>query len=151
MSKENNAYAMAQAALSSANRALKDIEELQNTGVDTTARAQIAAITNRSIVDVAVDKAIETSDIGKVLAFNSESDLTCTIPTDTELETGIGSIFIVLQMGTGSVTFIADEGVTICSLNSAVSTSGQYGEVIARKVSANTWILTGALTDLTGG
>lgn len=108
--------------------------------------AAIASLMQQPVVEVTENRVIVNTDIGKILNFNSVSDLTCTISPDSTLtDAAVSSIFTVMRMGAGAVAFVAGDGVTILSVDSALSISGRYGGVIARKTAANTWVLVGSL------
>jgi hypothetical protein len=105
--------------------------------------AQLTQIFYQPIIEVTDNRIISLSDIFNRLHFNSESNLTCTIPDDTTIATTIGSEFTVVRAGNGNVTFVAGTGVTLKSIDGMLSIS-KDGGVIAYKESANTWRLIGA-------
>ncbi|HWQ98145.1 MAG TPA: BppU family phage baseplate upper protein [Clostridia bacterium] len=86
------------------------------------------------------------SDAGKLLVENSASAIVVTIPTDASVSFPLGTEIEVCRWFTGAVSFAAASGVSIYSLNNAVSISGRYGSVALKKVEANGWLICGALS-----
>jgi hypothetical protein len=57
----------------------------------------------------------------------------------------VGTTFIVGQVNTGGVTFVAGSGATVHSPGQ-LSIALQWGKVAVFKVAANTWEIDGAVT-----
>ncbi len=57
-------------------------------------------------------------------------------------------LFTLLQEGTGTLTCVADSGVTINSIGGGLSTTSQYESLVVEKISANLWTLTKSKTEL---
>jgi hypothetical protein len=80
------------------------------------------------------------SDVAKVVAFNSTSNLTLTVPTNTSVAFPIGTVINVYRAGTGSVTISGASGTTV---RNAGNIPDQFVEVSLRKRGANEWVLSG--------
>ena len=81
---------------------------------------------------------------GCMVLCNSNSTIEITVPNAFWLMP-VGTEIEVVRMGTGSVTFFGESGVTLRSLNNATSISGQYGVAALKKIDTNEWLLAGAL------
>lgn len=82
------------------------------------------------------------ADNGKLLLEDSTSAIVVTVPPDVF---PVGAEIEVCRYNTGAVSFAAGSGVTIHSLNSLLSISGQYGAGVLKQLSTNVWLLAGAL------
>jgi hypothetical protein len=97
-------------------------------GTLTALRTENATTTSRAIV---------LADRDQVVAVNSASNLTITVPNDTTTNFPIGSIVYVARIGAGNVTIAAAAGVTV----SKTGLLGPNEEIILRKRAVNTWRL----------
>jgi len=89
---------------------------------------------------------LATTHAGRTLLVGGSSDVTVTIPTYASVAIVNMTEIEIVRYGTGAVTIAAASGVTLLSLDSAVSISGQYGVVALKKLDTNTWLLAGALS-----
>ena len=87
---------------------------------------------------VTANYTLELADTAKVIAFNSSSNLTLTVPTNASVPFPIGTVINVYRSGTGTVTISGAGGVTV---RNAGSIPGQYGERSLRKRAADEWVL----------
>lgn len=89
---------------------------------------------------------IAASDEDVRVQINSTSNLTVTLPSDTTAPT-LPTNFeaSVTRLGTGTVTFVADAGVTIESRGGLLGINGRYGLVNIKKRGSNRWIIWGDL------
>ena len=85
------------------------------------------------------------TDAGKLVTMTSNSALTLTIPTNAMVAFPVGTEIEIAQLGSGSVTISASEGVTLQSLDSSVTTAGQYAVVCLKQIAADIWLIGGAL------
>lgn len=85
------------------------------------------------------------ANIGQTMTFDSTSTWTITVPPNSSVAFPIGSEIDFFRLGTGSVTFVADTGVTINSKNSNKSIAARYSGVSLFKIDTNTWLLVGDL------
>ena len=83
---------------------------------------------------------IEVADTGKVIAVNSSSNLTVTVPRKATEPFPLGSVLNVYRAGTGTVTIAAAGGVTV---RNAGEITDQFGEVSLRKRATDEWVLSG--------
>jgi hypothetical protein len=88
---------------------------------------------------------LSLDNIGQTMTFDSTSTWTVTIPPNSTVAFPIGSEIDFFRMNTGSVTFIADTGVTLNSKNSNKSIAARYSGVSLFKFDTNTWLLVGDL------
>jgi len=86
------------------------------------------------------------SDSGKLLVENSASAIVVTIPASASVAFPLGTEIEVCRWYTGTVSFAAEGGVTIYSLNNAVAISGRYGSAVLKKVETDGWLICGALS-----
>lgn len=87
---------------------------------------------------------VAITDNGKDVWISHVDAKTLTIDTQAN-KAYAKNFYFFLTRGAGAVT-IAGAGVTILSAGSRLKVSEQYGTVLVRKISENTWIVTGNLT-----
>lgn len=85
------------------------------------------------------------SDLGYYIRMNNSSAATVTLVSDATEAIPVGTTFIVGQVNTGGVTFVAGAGATVHSPGQ-LTIALQWGKVAVFKVSANTWEIDGAVT-----
>lgn len=92
---------------------------------------------------------LELIDRDRVVAMNSASNLTVTVPNDSSVNFPAGSVVYIVRLGSGSVTLAAAGGVTL----SKTGTFGPGEELYVRKRAANNWIVVDSPVDppVTGG
>jgi hypothetical protein len=78
------------------------------------------------------------SDSAKVVAMNSASATTVTIPANASVAFPLGTVINVYRVGTGSVTIAGAAGVTVRNVGTIPS---QFGERSLRKRATNEWVL----------
>jgi len=83
------------------------------------------------------------SDVAKVVAFDSSSNLTLTVPLNSSVAFPIGAVINVYRAGTGTVTVAGASGVTVRNVGEITD---QFGEVSLRKRGTDEWVLTGDIT-----
>jgi hypothetical protein len=80
-----------------------------------------------------------------VIDFSGSVAATLTVPYSGSVNFDTGTVIGLRQSGAGSVTVAAAGSVTVNSLESNLSLSGQYACAALEKVDTNTWVLLGAL------
>jgi len=85
------------------------------------------------------------SDAGKSIDVTSTGATTVTVPPNSSVAFPIGTVIEIAQLGGGQITVTAGSGVTVNSPGSLVRTRVQYSAVSLRKLSTDTWILSGDL------
>jgi|688.fasta_scaffold166796_3 hypothetical protein len=105
----------------------------------TTEMVEFAPILLREGTAQTADYTLALADLGRVVAFNSASARTLTVPTNASIAFPIGSVIYVYNLGAGAVT-IAGSGVT---LRNAATTLAQYKEASLRKRDTDEWVVTG--------
>ena len=93
---------------------------------------------------VTANTTLALPDRGHVIAFDSASNLTLTVPTNATVEFPIGTIINVYRAGTGTVGIEGAVGVTVRNTGSI---SDQFGEVSLRKRDTNEWVLVGEVDE----
>lgn len=88
---------------------------------------------------------LQLSDSGKFLLAESAGSIAITVPAESTLVFPEDTEIEICQRGAGTVTFVAASGVTILSLDGALSIAGQYGCAVLKYLGSNNWILAGAL------
>lgn len=90
---------------------------------------------------------LELSDAGRLIEMNSTSptNLTLTIPTNTNVPFPIGTKIDVLRIGTGEATIVAASGVTINSEANKAKINAQWQAVSIVKRGTDSWVIIGAL------
>jgi hypothetical protein len=85
---------------------------------------------------------LQAQDAAKVIAFDSSSNLTLTVPSTFILNFPIGTIIWVYRAGTGTVSFVGDEveGTPTVIRNNA-NISAQFKTVLLRKRAVHEWVL----------
>lgn len=95
-----------------------------------------------STVERTSASALLLADWGDRIEYNLSSDGNITLPPSMPE----GWQCIVVQSGTGRLTFVDGSGVTKVSYNSQYRTLGQWAEVVVTRRAANSFILSGDLT-----
>jgi hypothetical protein len=85
------------------------------------------------------------TDAGDSIDVTSATATTVTVPPNSSVAFPIGTVLEVSQLGTGQITIVAGAGVTLNSPGSLVHTRVQYSVLSLRKLTTNTWILSGDL------
>jgi hypothetical protein len=80
------------------------------------------------------------SDVAKVVAFDSASNLTLTVPLNSSVAFPIGSVVNVYRAGAGEVAVAGASGVTV---RNEGSIQDQHAEVSLRKRGTDEWVLAG--------
>ena len=85
------------------------------------------------------------ADAGRVIEFNSASNLTLTIPTNSSVAFSNGTMVTLTRRGAGEVTVAGASGVTLRSSDSRTKISKQYAAGALIKLDTNEWLLIGSL------
>jgi len=90
------------------------------------------------------DYTLALSDVSGVVAVNSSSVSTVTIPLNSATEFPIGTILNIYAVGTGEVRVEPDTGVTLRPFGSStIKLYAQYTEISLRKRGTNEWVASG--------
>ena len=87
-------------------------------------------------------------DAGGIVTAVNADPVTITIPTNASVAFPVGTVVNVLASGAGAVTVEGAFGVTINGAWGAVEIAAQWQGVALVQVAANTWIASGALSEL---
>jgi len=91
------------------------------------------------------DYILALTDNLKLVTVTKGTACTLTVPPNSSVAFGVGSVITVCQGGAGQVTITAGDGVTINSYDSALKLVGQYAVATLIKTATNTWLLAGNL------
>lgn len=94
------------------------------------------------IVIVTANRTLSATDNNRCLCCTNTAAITITVSNTQGLP--VGAEIEVIQGGAGAVSFAAS-GVTLISLDGAVSIAGQYGVAALKQTDTNVWVLCGAL------
>ena len=89
--------------------------------------------------------ALALSDAEGMVTLDNASPITLTVPPNSSVAFPVGTVVAVAQLGAGAVTVSPGSGVTITSLASATSLSGQGAKGKLVQIAADTWLLSGDL------
>jgi hypothetical protein len=84
------------------------------------------------------------SDLAKLIVVNSSSTANITVPADNTVNFNIGDRVDVVTVNTGSVSFVANSGVTVNG-TPGLNLRTQYSGATLVKLAANTWVVMGDL------
>lgn len=106
----------------------------------------ISAALNAAQVSVLVAKTSSStlvlSDAEKTNLVTSASATTVGIPTNAAVPFPLGTFHGDVQMGTGSVSYVAASGVTLLTPTS-LKTRVQYSAISVTKIGTDTWLVGG--------
>lgn len=105
-------------------------DDLSNKNVLTALNAQTASYT------------LVLADKGKAVEVTSASATNVTVPPNSSVDYPIGTVIEVAQLGTGQVTLVAGEGVTLQTPSSLLARA-QFSSLSLRKRATDTWLVTG--------
>jgi hypothetical protein len=84
-------------------------------------------------------------DAGALVRCTAGSGVTLTVPPNSSVAFGVGTVIEVRQSGAGQVTVSPGSGVTLNSESSMRKTAAQHRSVSLVKVATDTWDLDGSL------
>ncbi|CAB5214398.1 hypothetical protein UFOVP190_93 [uncultured Caudovirales phage] len=76
------------------------------------------------------------ADTGKVVAFDTATDCTVTVPSDATVNFPTGSLVYIFRANTGNVTLANAAGVSLTKTGKF----GTYEQIYLRKRAANVWV-----------
>lgn len=95
-----------------------------------------------SINEQTASYTLALTDIGKVVAMNSASATTLTIPNASTVDIDVLETLAIRRMGAGTVTFTAESGVTIYPTGT-VTIAAQYATASLHHIAENVWLIDG--------
>lgn len=115
--------------------------------------SELTKVTNRVfdstivIVEKTNNHTIERGDAGEIIRMNSASNLTVTVPTNTNVPFPIGTQVVIVRQGLGEVTIASqDVSVVLRSDTDRKKIAKQYTSAALIKIGTNEWLLIGNLT-----
>ncbi len=101
---------------------------------------------NKEIVTItSISNDIVLADENAHIQFDTSSATTYKILNDSSVELPVGAVVSLSRQGIGSVTVVADTGVTIDCAYATNTLRTQYSRAYAKKLAANHWLLYGDL------
>ena len=91
------------------------------------------------------DYTLTLEDAGTLVTMSADTALTLTIPASGTVDFPFGTEIEIAQFRAGKVTISPESGVTLYSLDGALSLAGQYAVACIKKVSTDAWLIGGAL------
>jgi hypothetical protein len=87
-------------------------------------------------------------DVAKIVKTTSSFAMDITVQLDNynSYTFPVGTQIVIIQYGTGQVTFVPTAGVTLNSEGSKRKTSQQYAVASLIKMGVNEWVLSGSLS-----
>lgn len=121
-----------------------DASDVEAVALDSNGKADAAQTASR-IVSVTSSKTLALSDAGTFQRANSGSEIQIKIPLNSSVAFPTGTEIEIMQYGTGPVSVTAASGVTIVSVSSLRYISTRYATAGLKKMSTDTWLLSGSL------
>lgn len=82
---------------------------------------------------------------GRFIRGQNASGLTVTVPANASVAFPLGTEIEFMQELSGALSFAGASGVTIHSLDGALTSAGQYSCAALKKLDENVWVLSGAI------
>lgn len=106
----------------------------------------VAGLVTQSFGTISSTMVIGTAQVGKLNRITSSTAIVLSLPPTITSPIPVGTILNFMQMGSGSVTFIADSGADRYAEGNKYTMKGQYSIASALKTEDNAWVLFGNLT-----
>lgn len=117
---------------------------LSVTGDTVTFSVDTVSVSNVQVASYTLT-ATDQSNTWVVMNVGSANNLT--VPPNSSVAFPIGTEISIEQRGSGQTTIVAGSGVTINSSGARLKLSGQYSAAMLRKISTDTWLLLGDITN----
>lgn len=114
---------------------------LSITGTTLDASTSVAAVSTQT----GTSYTAVLGDANTFIRFTNGSAVSFTVPANSAVAFPIGTVIEIAQSGAGSLTVVADTGVTINSRGADLTLAGQYAVAGLKKVLTDTWLLFGDL------
>jgi hypothetical protein len=99
---------------------------------------------NSTLRTITSSNTLVLSDLAKLIVVNSSSTANITVPADNTVNFDIGDRIDVVTVNTGSVSFVANSGVTVNG-TPGLNLRTQYSGATLVKLATNTWVVMGDL------
>jgi hypothetical protein len=101
-----------------------------------------------NIVEVTANKTLALTDAGTIQKVNSASAVVITVPLHSTVEFPVETQIEIKRYGSGAVTIIGEEGVTIHAMGepATIPIFAQYGSISLTKYENNVWCADGAVS-----
>ena len=94
---------------------------------------------NKIVEVLGTTRTLQLSDANETLKFENNSDVTVTIPRNSDTSFPTGTIITLLRDGDGKVTVVAGTGVTLRGDETVITK--QYKQLICKKIGSDTWVV----------
>lgn len=121
------------------------LNAIEATKVITPATLESKLVDYGNIVNKSASFIIALTDRNKTIVMTGTATQTVTIPANSSVAFKVGTQIIVIQQGTGTVTFTPASAVTLYSKDTKRIIDGQYTGITLIKTATDTWLLVGAL------
>jgi hypothetical protein len=88
-------------------------------------------------------KTLALSDVNSIITGSSTSDMTVTIPLNSNVPFPVGTEIKFIQLGTKKIILTGASGVNLANISNQFKTKGQHAVAWLFQVSANQWIYAG--------
>lgn len=109
-------------------------------------RRNFAKLEPGSVSDGAADRVLGLTDVNKTILRTRATAQTVTLPRDSTVAFPVGSRVHIIAQGAGALTMQAGAGATMEQKAATTAVVIAKGRVIAEKVAADTWNVSGDLT-----
>lgn len=89
---------------------------------------------------------LQLTDAGRLVGINIGSANSLNVPPNSAVPLAVGTQIVLRQVGAGQTTVVAQAGVTVRALASALKLSGQFAYATLTKVATDTWDLSGDIS-----
>lgn len=96
---------------------------------------------NKIVEVLGTTRTLQLSDSNEILKFENNSDVTVTIPRNSDTSFPTGTVITLLRDGDGKVTVVAGTGVTLRGTETVITK--QYNQLICKKIGSDTWVVSG--------
>lgn len=143
-----NALAQSGATLDAATIVNADVSPTADIAGSKLADKSIGGQKLNGVADLAAktaDYTLVLADAGRIVEFNSSSNLTLTIPLNSSVAFASGTQVVLTRRGTGDVTVAGAVGVTLRAADSKLKIAKQYAAAACIKIGTDEWLVVGNL------
>jgi hypothetical protein len=116
----------------------KPVSTAQQTAIDLAASAPFALVT-----DATTARTLALADAKKYIRCTSSSSVSVTVPPQASVAWSAGTEIVIERAGTGSLTIVAGDGVTLVTPRTLVA-GVRYSAVTLKRIASDSWVVGGA-------
>jgi len=123
-------------------------DEMTSTSIKTSAPKDIADIAgtgNNIVTDSTTSRTFSLTDSNKHIRCTNGSAITLTVPLNATVPLPIGFMCEPEQAGAGTITYSPEGAAVLRSKDSNLSSNGQYGSSMIKKIGTDEWLIVGDL------